>query len=190
MLSGFAISLRILSQPRTWAIAAPPRLNVDFIVNAALFVKTLQVRQQGRLRELHRLWCWPQRSSHGQDQLGYRPCTLTRGPAPKPTQPLFYVAVFFVLFLSPEMARRSSQKNKKSRIKNDSAFAISFRGVLAPLLGNTASIESDVRTHRTPKALRAKSGGTRCPSARGSNTNAAQRVGPAVAGRLCRLLLG
>jgi hypothetical protein len=52
-------------------------------------VKTLQVRQQGRLRELHRLWCWPQRSSHGRDQLGYRSCTLTRGPAPKSTQPCF-----------------------------------------------------------------------------------------------------
>jgi len=37
---------------------------------------------------LHRFWCWPQRSSHGQDQLGYRPCTLTRGPAPKSTTTL------------------------------------------------------------------------------------------------------
>ena len=37
---------------------------------------------------MHRFWCWPQRSSHGQDQLGYRPCTLTRGPAPKSTTTL------------------------------------------------------------------------------------------------------
>jgi hypothetical protein len=88
-LRGFAISLGILSQPRTWAIAAPPRLNVDFVVDTPLFIETLEVRQQGGLRELHRLWCWPQRSSHGQDQLGYRPCTLTRGPAPKSTQPCF-----------------------------------------------------------------------------------------------------
>jgi len=83
----FGVALCWLPEPGTCGIAPPPRLNVDFVVNTALFVKTLQVRQQGRLRESHRLWCWPQRSSHGRDQLGYRPCTLTRGPAPKSTQP-------------------------------------------------------------------------------------------------------
>src|SRR6266496_2132009 len=82
--------------PGACGVAPPARLNVDFVVNSALFIKTLQVRQQGRLRELHRFWCWPQRSSHGQDQLGYRPCTLTRGPAPKSTTTLF--CVFFLLF--------------------------------------------------------------------------------------------
>jgi hypothetical protein len=50
--------------------------------------------------------------------------------------------------------------------------------VLAPLFGNAASIESDARTHRTPKALRAKSGGTRCP----------QRVGKRQL-RPCRLII-
>jgi hypothetical protein len=67
-------------------------------VNSALVVKTLQVRQQGGLRESHRFWCWPQRSSHGQDQLGYRSCTLTPRPAPKSTTTLFYIAVSFLLF--------------------------------------------------------------------------------------------
>src|SRR5437879_6398443 len=83
----FGVALCWLLEPGTWGIAPPPRLNVDFVVNTALFVKTLQIRQQGRLRELHRLWRWPLRSSHGRDQLGYLPCTLTRGPAPKSTQP-------------------------------------------------------------------------------------------------------
>jgi len=78
-----------LLDPRAWGVASPSRLNVDFVVNTALVVKTLQVRQQWRSRELHRLWCWPLRSSHGQNQLRYRPCTLTRGPAPKSTQPCF-----------------------------------------------------------------------------------------------------
>src|SRR4029453_3127835 len=89
---------------------APPRLNVGFVVNAALFVKTLKVRQQGGLRELHRLWCWPQRSSHGQDQLGYRPCTLTRGPAPKSTQPCFMsqssLSYFFLRKLRGEVLKK------------------------------------------------------------------------------------
>src|SRR5262249_41639389 len=49
----------------------------------SLPVKTLQVRQQGGLRELHRFWCWPRRSSHGRDHFGYRPCTLAPRPAPK-----------------------------------------------------------------------------------------------------------
>ncbi|PYK08538.1 MAG: hypothetical protein DME65_13840 [Verrucomicrobia bacterium] len=85
--------------PGTLGIASQSRLSVDFVVNSALLIKTLQVQQQGRPRELHRFWCWPQRSSHGQDQLGYRPCTLTRGPAPKSTTTLvLYRAVFFLLF--------------------------------------------------------------------------------------------
>jgi hypothetical protein len=104
-LDYWAACSRILSEldfrcrvdPGAWGVAPPPRLNIDFVVNSAFVVKTLQVRQQlGRPRELHRFWRWPQRSSHGQDQLGYRPCTLTRGPAPKSTTTLF--CVFFLLF--------------------------------------------------------------------------------------------
>ena len=135
-------------------------------MNAALFVKTLQVRQQGRLRELHRLWCWPQRSSHGQDQLGYRPCTLTRGPAPKSRQPLFYLAVFFVLILSPEIARRSSQKNEY-RFQ----FISLSRGLKIFPPG------------------RASDGGTRCPIQVATVATAtSRRVGPAVAGRRSHLI--
>ena len=89
LLRGAAGHFNRLLDPGAWGVASPLRLNVDFVVNTAFVVKTLQVRQQGRLRELHRLWCWPQRSSHGRDQLGYRSCTLTRGPAPKSTQPCF-----------------------------------------------------------------------------------------------------
>jgi hypothetical protein len=107
---------RILSEPGAWGVAPPPRPNVDFVVNSALVVKTLQVRQQGGLRELHRFWCWPQRSSHGRDQLGYRPCTLTRGPAPKSTTTLILSRSLLPLILSPEIARRSSQKKFEPRI--------------------------------------------------------------------------
>ncbi len=89
LLRGATGHFNRLLDPGAWGVASPLRLNVDFVVNTAFVVKTLQVRQQGRLRELHRLWCWPQRSSHGRDQLGYRSCTLTRGPAPKSTQPCF-----------------------------------------------------------------------------------------------------
>jgi hypothetical protein len=96
--------------PGAWGVAPPPRLHVDFVVNSALLIKTLQVRQQGRTRVLHRFWCWPQRSSHGRDQLGYRPCTLTRGPAPKSTTTLILYRSILPLILSPEIARRSSQK--------------------------------------------------------------------------------
>src|SRR4029453_5627617 len=49
----------------------------------ALFVKTLEVRKKKRPRELHRSGCWPRRSSHGRDHLGYQPCTLAPRPAPK-----------------------------------------------------------------------------------------------------------
>ena len=100
-------------------------------MNAALFVKTLQVRQQGRLRELHRLWCWPQRSSHGQDQLGYRPCTLTRGPAPKPTQPLFYLAVFFLLFFlrKPRGEVLKKIKPRFETLSAPSSLAATLRGL-------------------------------------------------------------
>jgi hypothetical protein len=80
-------------------------------MNASLFVETLQVRQQGGLRELHRFWCWPQRSSHGRDHLGYRPCTLTRGPAPKSTTTLFEIAVFFLLLF---LRKSGSEVLKKS----------------------------------------------------------------------------
>jgi len=97
-LDCWALDFRCRVNPGAWGVAPPLRLNVDLVVNSALLVKTLQVRQQGGLRESHRFWCWPQRSSHGQDQLGYRPCTLTRGPAPKSTTTLFYIAVSCLLF--------------------------------------------------------------------------------------------
>ena len=101
--------------PGAWGVASPPRVNVDFVVNSAFVVKTLQVRQQGGLRELHRFWRWPQRSSHGRDQLGYRPCTLTRGPAPKSTTTLFYIAVFFLLFFLRKRGNEVLEKVARGR---------------------------------------------------------------------------
>jgi hypothetical protein len=98
----------------TWGVAPPPRLNVDLVMNTALCVKTLQVRrQQGGSRELHRLWCWPQRSSHGRDQLGYQPCTLTPRPAPKSTTTLFYIAVSFLLFFLRKSRGEVLKKNQR-----------------------------------------------------------------------------
>ena len=113
---GAAGYLNRLLDPGAWEVAPQSRLNVDFVVNPALVVKTLQVRQQGRTRELHRFWCWPQRSSHGRDQLGYRPCTLTRGPAPKSTTTLFYIAVSFLLFF---LRKSRGEVLKKKEISAD-----------------------------------------------------------------------
>src|SRR5258708_7318608 len=48
----------------------------------------------------------PQRSSHDQDQLGYRPCTLTRRPAPKSTATLF-------MSLSSFSGNRAARFSKK-----------------------------------------------------------------------------
>ncbi len=84
--------------PGAWGVASPPRPNVNFVVNAALLIKTLEVQQQGRPRELHRSWCWPRRSSHGQNHFGSRPCTLAPRPAPKSTATLFDIDRFFLLF--------------------------------------------------------------------------------------------
>jgi hypothetical protein len=54
-LGCWALNFRCRVDLGTRGIASPPGLNVDFVVNTTLFVKTLQVRQQGGLRELHRL---------------------------------------------------------------------------------------------------------------------------------------
>jgi hypothetical protein len=115
LLRGAAGHFNRLLDPGAWGVASPLRLNVDFVVNTAFVVKTLQVRQQGRLRELHRLWCWPQRSSHGRDQLGYRPCTLTRGPAPKSTQPCFMSQPSSSCLFLRKPRGEVLKKNKKSR---------------------------------------------------------------------------
>jgi hypothetical protein len=77
-------------------------------------VKTLQVRQQGRLRELHRLWCWPPAFLPWPRSTWISAMHSHARTSAKIDATLFYVAAFFVLFLSPETARRSSQKNKKS----------------------------------------------------------------------------
>ena len=169
LLRGAAGHFNRLPDLRAWGVASPRRLNVDFVVNTALVVKTLQVRQQGRLRELHRLWCWPQRSSHGRDQLGYRPCTLTRGPAPKSTQPCFMSQPSSSCVFLRKPRGEVLKKNKKSR-RNKKLTLLSRQArhgaspsdgglsecvrVLAPLLGSAASIESAART--PPKALRTK----------------------------------
>jgi hypothetical protein len=71
-------------EPGTRDLAAQSGQQIDSVMKSALLVKTLQVRQQGRPRELHRFGCWPRRSSHGRDHFGYRPCTLAPRPAPKP----------------------------------------------------------------------------------------------------------
>ena len=65
------------------------------------------VAQLGRL---HRLWRWPLRSSHGRDQLRISAMHSHARTSAKIDATLSYVAVFFVLFVSPEIARRSSQK--------------------------------------------------------------------------------
>jgi len=99
-LGGQPLDFGCSVDPGSWGVASPPRLNVDFVVNSTLLVKPLQIRQQGRPRELHRFWCWPQRSSHGRDQHGFRPCTLTPGPAPKTTATLIlYRSVLLLFFL-------------------------------------------------------------------------------------------
>jgi hypothetical protein len=87
-----------LLDPGDRDVASPPRLNVDFIINPALFVETLQVRQQGRPRELHRFGCWSRRSSHGQDHIGSQPCTLAPRPAPKSTATLSDIELSVLLF--------------------------------------------------------------------------------------------
>jgi hypothetical protein len=122
-----------LPKPGACGVAVPPRLNVDFVVNAAFFVKTLQVRQQGRSRELHRLWRWPQRSSHDQDQLGYRPCTLTRRPAPKSTA---------ILFMSQPLSSFSGNRAARFSKKICSRHLVCQPGRTRPvasLWGNRAS---------------------------------------------------
>ena len=96
--------------PGSWSFPARIRLKMDFVLDAALVIKTLQIRQQGRVRELHRSGCWPRRSSHGRDPLGYRPCTLAPRPAPKSTATLSDIDPVLSLILSPEIAPRSSQK--------------------------------------------------------------------------------
>jgi hypothetical protein len=80
---------------------------------------------------LHRLWRWPQRSSHDQDQLGYRPCTLTRRPAPKST------ATFYVSFL---FLRKSRGKVLKKNCSTG-IFSASLGGLVpwASLWGNRAA---------------------------------------------------
>jgi hypothetical protein len=78
-----ALDFRWWLEPGTWSFPALPRQEIDFVMNAALFVEPLQIRQKERLRGLHRLRRWPRRSSHGRDHSGYRPCTLTPRPAPK-----------------------------------------------------------------------------------------------------------
>jgi hypothetical protein len=157
------LDFRCRVDPGAWGVAPPPRPNVDFVVNSALLVKTRQVRQQGGgLRELHRFWCWPRRSSHGRDQLGYQPCTLTPGPAPKSTTTLFDIDSQSVLplIVSPEIARRSSQKSERLRVKLERRGCSFSRKlsecarVLASLWKVAHSFERDARTHRTLKALR------------------------------------
>ncbi len=83
-----ALDFRWWLEPGTWSFPALPRQEIDFVMNAALFVEPLQIRQKERLRGLHRLRRWPRRSSHGRDHSGYRPCTLTPRPAPKSTATL------------------------------------------------------------------------------------------------------
>jgi hypothetical protein len=106
-----ALDFRCRLEPGTSGLPSHPWQQIDFIMKPTLFVKALQVRQQSGTRGLHRFWCWPRRSSHGQDQLGYRPCTLAPRPAPKSTTTLSDIDLRCPpLILSPEIARRSSRK--------------------------------------------------------------------------------
>jgi len=80
--------------------------------------------------------------------------------------PCFISAVFFVLILSPEMARRSSQKNE---------YRLQF-----------ISLSRDLKIF--PPG-RGSDGGTRCPIQVATVAAATRRrVGPAVAGRRSRLI--
>ena len=111
LLGGAAGHFNRLLDLRAWGVAAPLRLNVDFVVNTALVVKTLQVRQQGRLRELHRLWCWPPAFLPWPRSTPISAMHSHARTSAKIDATLFYVAAFFFLLcLSPETARRSSQK--------------------------------------------------------------------------------
>ena len=142
-----------LLYPGAWRIASPPGLNVDFVMNSTLLIKALQVRQQRGLRELHRFWCWPQRSSHGLDQLGSWPCTLTPGPAPKSTTTLLLCRSVLPLILSPEIARRSSLKKFNIRVRNKKLGSI-FAACIAmrPRSGAVfRECSCDSKTRRTPK---------------------------------------
>jgi hypothetical protein len=112
LLRGAAGHFNRLLDPGAWGVASPLRLHVDFVVNTAFVVKTLQVRQQGRLRELHRLWCWPPAFLPWPRSTWISVMHSHARTSAKIDATLFYVAAFFLLFLSPEIARRSSQKNK------------------------------------------------------------------------------
>ena len=115
LLRGAAGHFNRLLDPGAWGVASPLRLNVDFVVNTALVVKTLQVRQQRRLRELHRLWCWPPAFLPWPRSTWISAMHSHARTSAKIDATLFYVAAFFLSCVSPETARRSSQKNKKSR---------------------------------------------------------------------------
>jgi hypothetical protein len=110
LLRGAAGHFNRLLDPGAWGVASPLRLNVDFVVNTALVVKTLQVRQQRRLRELHRLWCWPPAFLPWPRSTWISAMHSHARTSAKIDATLFYVAAFFLLCLSPETARRSSQK--------------------------------------------------------------------------------
>jgi hypothetical protein len=104
----------------------------------SLLVKTLQVRQQGGLREWHRFWCWPRRSSHGRDHHGYRPCTLAPRPAPKSITALSEIdSRCPSSYCSPEIGQRSSQKNFRACAKRNrtapGAVATTLHRSLIPL---------------------------------------------------------
>jgi hypothetical protein len=154
-----------LLKPGAWSVAPPPRLNVDLVMNTALCVKTLQVRrQQGGSRELHRFWCWPRRSSHGRDHLGYQPCTLTPRPAPKSTATLPDIDLRFPssYCFSGNGGAKFSKKVRMACAQHaenvDPVFAAGSPAVRRdesvsprrPDFGSACAIESDARTHRTP----------------------------------------
>jgi hypothetical protein len=101
--------------PNSWNGSFPARLRfeIDLVTNAALLIEPLQIRQERRVRELHRSGCWPRRSSHGRDPLGYRPCTLAPRPAPKSTATLCYIdpGSFSLMSFSGKRAAKFSKKN-------------------------------------------------------------------------------
>ena len=83
---------------------------------------------------MHRFWCWPQRSSHGRDQLGYRSCTLTRGPAPKSTTTLF--CVFFLLFFLRKSRGEVLKKNagRVGRVRLHQLYIFASATIYCPRL--------------------------------------------------------
>jgi hypothetical protein len=102
-------------------------------------------------------------------------------------QPYFYIAVL-PLILSPEIARRSSQKNFEPQITRI-ARMMRMTKIRGPRMTRTdTKIQSKEKSFALIRVIRGQTclsllfqGGTRCPLARRSDAKAAQRIGKVTA---------